>query len=67
MPLGEHLTRDELDRAARGRPVWLTHFTVRATVVGGQVSHDDSGLFSRAGLPAWTGIPLRAERPSGAR
>jgi hypothetical protein len=45
----------------------IADISVLATVVGGQVSHDDSGLFSRAGLPAWTGIPLRAERPSGAR
>jgi predicted amidohydrolase YtcJ len=33
MPLGEHLTRDELDRAGGGRPVWLTHFTGHSCVV----------------------------------
>jgi predicted amidohydrolase YtcJ len=33
LPLGEHLTREELDRAAGGRPVWLTHFTGHLCVV----------------------------------
>jgi predicted amidohydrolase YtcJ len=37
MPLGEHLTRDELDRAGDGRPVWLTHFSGHQCVVSGAV------------------------------
>ena len=37
MPLGEHLTRDELDQAAGGRPVWLTHFSGHQCVVSSAV------------------------------
>ena len=37
LPLGEHLTRDELDRAGGGRPVWLTHFTGHQCVVSSAV------------------------------
>jgi predicted amidohydrolase YtcJ len=37
LPLGEHVTRDELDRAAGGRPVWLTHFTGHSSVVSSAV------------------------------
>lgn len=37
MPLGEHLTRDELDRAGGGRPVWLTHFSGHLCVVSSAV------------------------------
>jgi predicted amidohydrolase YtcJ len=37
MPLTEHLTRDELDRAGGGRPVWLTHFTGHQCVVSSAV------------------------------
>jgi predicted amidohydrolase YtcJ len=37
LPLGEHLTRDELDQAAGGRPVWLTHFTGHQCVVSSAV------------------------------
>jgi predicted amidohydrolase YtcJ len=37
LPLGEHLTRDELDRAAGGRPVWLTHFSGHQCVVSSAV------------------------------
>jgi predicted amidohydrolase YtcJ len=33
LPLGEHVTREELDRAAGGRPVWLTHFSGHQCVV----------------------------------
>ena len=37
LPLGEHVTRDELDRAAGGRPVWLTHFSGHSGVVSSAV------------------------------
>ncbi len=37
LPLGEHLTRDELDRAGGGRPVWLTHFSGHQCVVSSAV------------------------------
>jgi predicted amidohydrolase YtcJ len=37
LPLGEHLTREDLDRAADGRPVWLTHFTGHSCVVSSAV------------------------------
>jgi predicted amidohydrolase YtcJ len=37
MPLAEHLTRDELDRAGGGRPVWLTHFSGHSCVVSSAV------------------------------
>ena len=37
LPLGEHVTRDELDRAAGGRPVWLTHFAGHSCVVSSAV------------------------------
>jgi predicted amidohydrolase YtcJ len=37
LPLGEHITRDDLDRAAGGRPVWLTHFSGHAGVVSSAV------------------------------
>jgi predicted amidohydrolase YtcJ len=37
MPLGEHPTRDELDRVAGGRPVWLTHFSGHQCVVSSKV------------------------------
>jgi predicted amidohydrolase YtcJ len=37
LPLGEHVTRDELDRAARGRAVWLTHFSGHQCVVSSAV------------------------------
>lgn len=37
LPLGEHVTQDELDRAAGGRPVWLTHFTGHSCVVSSAV------------------------------
>jgi predicted amidohydrolase YtcJ len=37
MPLEEHLTRDELDRAGGGRAVWLTHFAGHSCVVSSAV------------------------------
>lgn len=37
LPLGEHVTRDELDRAGGGRPVWLTHFSGHQAVVSSAV------------------------------
>lgn len=37
LALGEHVTRDELDRAAGGRPVWLTHFSGHSGVVSSAV------------------------------
>jgi predicted amidohydrolase YtcJ len=37
LALGEHVTRDELDHAAGGRPVWLTHFTGHSSVVSSAV------------------------------
>jgi predicted amidohydrolase YtcJ len=37
LPLGEHVTRDELDRASGGRPVWLTHFSGHQCVVSSAV------------------------------
>jgi predicted amidohydrolase YtcJ len=37
MQLGEHVTRDELDRAGGGRPVWLTHFSGHQCVVSSTV------------------------------
>ncbi len=47
LPLGEHLTRDELDRAAGGRPVWLTHFSGHQCVVS-------SAVLSAVGISAGT-------------
>jgi predicted amidohydrolase YtcJ len=51
LPLGEHLTRDELDRAGDGRPVWLTHFSGHQCVVS-------SAVLTAIG----TGSEFRAER-----
>ncbi len=51
LPLGEHLTRDELDRAAGGRPVWLTHFSGHQCVVS-------SAVLSAVGITA-ASIPDR--------
>jgi predicted amidohydrolase YtcJ len=47
MPLSEHVTRDELDRAGGGRPVWLTHFTGHQCVVS-------SAVLSAVGIGAGT-------------
>lgn len=47
MPLGEQLTRDDLDRAAGGRPVWLTHFSGHQCVVS-------SAVLSAVGITAGT-------------
>ncbi len=51
LPLGEHLTRDELDRAAGGRAVWLTHFSGHQCVVS-------SAVLSAVGITA-ASIPDR--------
>jgi predicted amidohydrolase YtcJ len=46
MPLTGHLTRDELDQAGGGRPVWLTHYSGHQCVVSSAVlaliGHSDS-------------------------
>jgi predicted amidohydrolase YtcJ len=47
LPLGEHLTREDLDRAADGRPVWLTHFAGHSCVVS-------SAVLAAAGITAQT-------------
>ncbi len=47
MALSEHVTRDELDRAGGGRPVWLTHFTGHQCVVS-------SAVLSAVGIGAGT-------------
>ena len=37
MPFGEHLSREDLDRAGGGRPVWLTHYSGHQCVVSSAV------------------------------